>query len=54
MVYTEYDLVAQGYPGWPLSDIKEMSIREREFWVSRIQYRTEMRKWQEMMTPNRR
>lgn len=40
-LFTEIDLVSQVYIGWSLADIKEMSPRERKFWVAVITWRKE-------------
>jgi hypothetical protein len=30
-----YDLLAQHYPGWTLTDIRSLSFRERMVWLSK-------------------
>jgi len=39
-VYWNYDAIAQGYPGYTLSDIRSMSIRQRSFWAAMAKWRS--------------
>jgi hypothetical protein len=42
-LYLDYDLISRDYPGWGLSDMKELSYRERRYWKSMIAWRKERR-----------
>lgn len=42
-----------GFPGWSLSDIKDMAVREREYWLDVIKHRQEMQRWQAMTQPTK-
>lgn len=48
ILYREYNVISRGFPGWPLSDIKDMAVREREHWVRVLHHRMEMEQWQQM------
>jgi hypothetical protein len=41
LLYVQYSLMSQAYPGWSLSEQKRMPRREREYWI-------EMNKWRQM------
>lgn len=39
-IYWEYEAIATVYKGFSLSDIKRMSVRQRDFWYRMAKWRT--------------
>lgn len=40
-LYHQYGLLTMSYPGWTLSEIKAMSLREREYWSALYDWKQE-------------
>lgn len=38
-LYITYDVIAFGYPGWNLSEIRALTVRQREYWVRMIRWK---------------
>jgi hypothetical protein len=38
-LYLNYDTIAAAYPGWNLSEIRQMSNRQRTYWLNLIKWR---------------
>lgn len=51
-LFEDYHLLTMSYPGWTLSDIKALSVREREYWMSMSRYRDEYIAWQRQQRQN--
>ena len=47
----EYFRLARGFPGWDIVTIKNLPVREREFWLANVEYRREMEQWQQQTSP---
>lgn len=45
-------MITQTFPGWALTEIKDMSVREREYWLGVCRFKLEYAKWQKMTQPN--
>ena len=37
--YLNYEVIAQHYPGWSLSEIRSMTGRQRRFWMAMIEWK---------------
>jgi hypothetical protein len=37
--YLNYEVLAQAYPGWSLSEIRAMTGRQRRFWLAMIEWK---------------
>lgn len=48
----DYHFLAVSYPGWTISDIKGLSVREREYWIDMSKYRDEYSTWQRLQRQN--
>jgi len=40
-LYAVYDNISINYPGWQLSEIRNMSARQRDYWLAMIKWRRE-------------
>jgi hypothetical protein len=40
-LYVEYEVLCKNYPGWGISEIKDMPARERNHWLALIMWRKE-------------
>lgn len=40
-MYLDYEVIASEYRGWPLSEIRGMSSRQREYWLNMIKWKRE-------------
>jgi hypothetical protein len=40
-LYRIYDWIASAYPGWQLSEIRNMSARQRDYWLAVIKWKRE-------------
>ena len=49
----EYAQLVATYPGWDLRTMKELPIREREYWLALAKWKSENERWQRMTQPNR-
>jgi hypothetical protein len=38
-LYIDYDVIAANYPGWNLSEIRAMTLRQRDFWLRMIKWK---------------
>ena len=43
LLYIHYDGLSKHYPGWSLTEIKNMPARELGFWVDLIKWRNDAR-----------
>jgi hypothetical protein len=53
-LYRVYQLIAHTFPGWSLTEIKDMPVREREYWFEVQKFRREYEQWQQMTKPQSR
>jgi hypothetical protein len=42
-LYLDYELIVSEYIGWPLSEVRGMSARQREYWIKMIKWKREKR-----------
>lgn len=42
-LYLDYDSISREYQGWALSDLKQLSYRERRYWRKMMAWRKERR-----------
>ena len=40
-LYQVYDAISINYQGWQLSEIRNMSARQRDYWMAMIKWRRE-------------
>ena len=40
-LYLNYDVIAMHYTGWTLTEIRAMTIRQREYWLRMIRWKKE-------------
>jgi hypothetical protein len=38
-MYIDYDVIAANYPGWNLSEIRAMTLRQRTYWLRMIKWK---------------
>jgi len=43
LIYVHYEVLTRNYTGWTLSEQKQMSHREREYWLAMIKWRASAR-----------
>lgn len=41
----EYSQLVRWYPGWDLNTMKDLSIREREYWLALGKWKAETERW---------
>lgn len=42
--YLNYEILASGYPGWSLADIRGLTVRERQWWMKLLEWKKEKAK----------
>jgi len=42
-LYVLYEYISRSYPGWTLTEIKQMPARERDFWIDGLKWRANKR-----------
>ena len=42
-LYVLYEYISRAYPGWTLTEIKNMPARERDFWIDGLKWRANKR-----------
>lgn len=40
-LYLNYDVIALNYPGWNLTEIRAMTMRQRKYWFAMIRWKRE-------------
>jgi phage anti-repressor protein len=40
-LYIIYDTIASNYSGWNFTEIRQMSARQREYWIAMIKWKRE-------------
>ena len=50
-LYATYFRIARGFPGWDITNIKALPVREREFWLAVLDFQREMQQWHQMTQP---